>query len=342
MSISRRNFISTAAFAAGVATFGSETAGGQAPNVPNRPQGRLPREVWIATVSQLGLSANTPQQMVQNVLALMEKSIVYRPDVVCLPEVFMTNRVNQKMSLSERVDVSGELLKEFLAFAKTHQCYLICPMNTREGETIYNSAVVIDRQGNRIGEYRKIHLPDEELEIDLTPGPLPPPVFKADFGVFGIQICFDCNWNDGWESLRQQGAEIIFWPSAYSGGRVINTRAWLNRCVVVTSTWEQSKICDIDGETVAQTGNWERNLLCVSVNLEKAVFPTWPNNRYFDQIRGKYGRKINMVTYHDEQWTIIESLSPDLRVDDVLQEFGIRTRERWLQDAEIVGNQRRT
>ena len=48
-----------------------------------------------------------------------------------------------------------------------------------------------------------------------------------------------------------------------------------------------------------------------------------------------------MVTYHEEQWTIIESLSPDLRVDDVLREFNIRTREQWLHDAEMIGNERR-
>ncbi|MCL2710885.1 MAG: twin-arginine translocation signal domain-containing protein [Planctomycetaceae bacterium] len=340
-SLSRRNFMSTAALTAGVTALGT-TVLGQASAESSRPQGRLPREVWIASVSQTGMSANTPQQMVQNVIALMEKSTAYHPDVICLPEVFMTNRVNQRLSLTEQVDVSSELLKDIMAFAKTHQCYVICPMMSRDDERVYNIAVVIDRQGNRVGEYRKIYIPDEELAQNIAPGPLLPPVFKTDFGVIGIQICFDCNWNTGWEALRKQGAEMIFWPSAYSGGKVINTRAWLNRCVVVTSTWEISKICDIAGETVAQTGNWDRNLVIASVNLEKAIFPTWPNNRYFDQIRAKYGRKLNMITYHEEQWTIIESLSADLRVADVLKEFNIRTVEKWLHDAEVIGNERRS
>ena len=340
-SISRRNFFGTAAITAGVTALGTEAVRGQVPAESERPQGRLPREVWIATVSQQGLSANTPQQMAQTVLAIMEKSVACRPDVICLPEVFMTNRVTQKLSVSERVDVSHELLKDFMAFAKTNQCYLICPMLMRENGRIYNVAVVLDRQGNRMGEYRKIHIPEEELEIDITPGPLQPPVFKTDFGVIGIQICFDCNWNDGWESLRRQGTEMIFWSSAYSGGQVINTKAWQNKCVVVASTWEISKICDIAGETVARTGIWERNWVCASVNLEKAFIPTWPNERLFDSMRAKYGRKIKIVTYHEEQWTIIESLSHDLRVHDVLKEFNIRTVEQSLHDAEVTGNQRR-
>jgi len=47
---------------------------------------------------------------------------------------------------------------------------------------------VIDRAGLRMGEYRKIHLPEDEIDIGLTPGPLEPAVFQSDFGKIGIQI----------------------------------------------------------------------------------------------------------------------------------------------------------
>ena len=338
--VSRRCFIGTAALTAGFTVAGTESVRGEAS--AGSSQGRLPREVWIATVSQQGLSANTPQQMAQNVLAMMEKSVVYRPDVICLPEVFLSSHlVRQNMSLSEQAEVSGELLKDFMDFAKTNHCYLICPMITREDVKIYNSAVVVDRQGNRVGTYHKIHLPEDELEAGITPGPLLPPVFKTDFGVIGIQICFDCIWNDGWKALRNQGAEIVFWPSAYSGGQVINARAWQNKYVVVASTLERSKICDITGDVVAQTGIWDRNLICAPVNLEKAFLHTWPSVQLFDQIRAKYGRKINIVTYHEEQWSVIESLSPDLCVNDILKEFNIRTFEQLTHDAEVTANQHR-
>jgi len=332
---SRRSFIERTAITAGFTALGAGNLFGQSSGL-NTSQEKLPREVWIATVSQHGLSAETPERMVQTVLAILEKSIIYRPDVICLPEVFMTTYVSKRMTLSEKTDISGEMLKEFTAFARSNQCYIICPTYTRENGKIYNAAVVIDRQGNCAGEFRKIHLPDDEVTMGLTPGPLQPPVFKTDFGTIGIQICYDLNWNEGWKALRQQGAEIIFWPSAFAGGRAINAKAWQNKVVVVSSTnKDTSKICDITGEVVAQTGIWDRNLICAPVNLEKAFLHTWPFVRRFDEIKAKYGRKVRITNYHEEEWSVIESLSPDVCVKDILAEFEIRTHEQLIRDSEI-------
>jgi predicted amidohydrolase len=320
---------------AGLTALGAETIFGQVSGL-NQSQDRLPREVWIATVSQNGLSAETSEKMAQSILAILEKSIPYRPDVICMPEVFLTTNVRERKSLPEAADMSVELLKEFMTFARTNRCYLICPVYTRENGKIYNAAVLIDRQGNRIGEYRKMYLPDDEVAMGLTAGPLQPPVFKTDFGIIGVQICYDINWSEAWASLRRQGAEIIFWPSAFGAGQALNAKAWQHKVVVVSSTnKDTSKICDITGETVAHTGVWDRNLICAPVNLEKAFLHSWPFVQRFDEIRAKYGRKVRIVNYHEEEWSIIESLSPDVRVKDILTEFELRTYEQLIHDSEV-------
>jgi predicted amidohydrolase len=267
-SLSRRGFIGKATLMTGLTAFGTDAVFGQSSGL-NRSQEKLPREVWIATVSQHGINAENSEKMAQSALAILEKSIPYHPDVICLPEVFMSTNIRERRPLAEAANLSVELLKGFMTFARTNQCYLICPVYTRENGKIYNAAVLIDRQGNRIGEYRKIHLPDDEVAMGLTPGPLQPSVFTTDFGVIGIQICYDINWNEPWKFLRQQGAEIIFWPSAFAAGQALNTKAWQHKVVVVSSTnKDTSKICDITGEVIAQTGIWDRNLICAPVNLE--------------------------------------------------------------------------
>ena len=337
--ISRRNFIGKAAITAGLTTLDSDTLFGHSSGIIEQPN-RLPREVWIATVSQQGISADSPERKTQAILSVLNKSIIYQPDIVCLPEVFMFANIRNKpkITLQEEATLSEELLKAFMDFSRINHCYLICPMFTNEDGKTYNSAVVIDRQGNRIGEYRKMYLPDDEVEMGLTPGPLQPPVFKADFGIFGIQICYDVHWNEAWKALRQQGAEIVFWPSAFSGGRIINTKAWQNKYIVVSSTGEISKICDISGEVVAQTGIWDRNLICAPVNLEKVFLHLWPFVQRFDEIKAKYGRKVRITNYHEEQWAVIESLSPDVRIKDILNEFEIRTHEQLMYDSELKQN----
>jgi len=334
-SISRRSFVEKSAATTGLMTF--VALGGSSSAAANdlTSRGKLPREVWIATVSQMGLKAEHPSQMTDIILKILEEAIVFQPDIVCLPEVFATSFIKPIKTLAEKVEQSLLVTQRFSSFAKQNKCYVVCPVYTTQNDNIYNSAVVINRLGEQIGEYHKIHPTEDEIEAGITPGTLQAPVFKTDFGIIGIQICFDILWDDGWKALREQGAEIIFWPSAYAGGQVVNSKAWQNKCVVVSSTRKNTtKICDIAGNVVAQTGIWDNNLICAPVNLEKAFLHSWPYSQRFNEIRKKYGRKIRITNHHEEEWSILESLSPELFVKDILKEYNLKTYEQHTLDAE--------
>ncbi|SIO38125.1 carbon-nitrogen hydrolase family protein [Chitinophaga niabensis] len=332
--ISRRKFLSASAMAAGGVTIAS---GGLANTLPGAVTESAAREVWIATVSQMDMAAETPALMVERIFEVLREALVFKPDIICLPELFNTSNIKRKYTFKEEVAFSAETLKQFAAFAKTNNCYVICPVYTEEAGSVYNSAVVFDRQGKRLGEYRKAHIVEDEVSFGLTPGTLSPPVFKTDFGIIGIQICFDILWEDCWRKLRESGAEIVFWPSAFAGGQMVNTRAWQNRYHVVSSTRKDtSKICDMSGMEIAKTGIWNRNLVCAPINLEKAFVHVWPHVFQFEKIKEKYGRKIRITIFHEEEWAIIESLSPEVKVKDVLKEFNIRTFEQHVQDSEVA------
>lgn len=335
-NFSRRNFLRTSAITTGLTAI-SPIAFSNNPAISEMEKTKLPREVWIAGISQMDLHAQTPQLMVDEIFGILKDVVSYKPDIICLPEVFATSNIEQKNALLELAEISENVLQQFSSFAKLNRCYVICPLYTSENGKIFNSAVVIDRAGLRMGEYRKIHLPEDEIDIGLTPGPLEPAVFQTDFGKIGIQICYDILWDDGWAKLRKQGAEIVFWPSAFAGGQMINTKAWQHKYLVATSTRKNtSKLCDITGEVVVQTGIWDKNYYCAPVNLEKVFLHTWPNNRHFKAIRKKYGRKVRITNFHEEEWSVIESLSSDIFISDILQEFGMRTFEQQAADAEIA------
>lgn len=298
---------------------------------------KLPREVWISCISQMGLHAETPELMVDTILGILRRVIVYQPDVVCMPEVFPTSNIDQRLSLPEKLEKTESVLGFFSNFANQHRCYVICPLYTEENGKAYNAAVIFDRDGEKLGEYRKIHLTEGEIEGGLTPGPLQVPVFKTDFGIIGIQICFDIEWDDGWTGLRDQHAEIVFWPSAFAGGEAVNMKAIQHKYAVASSTRKNTaKLCDITGEVVANTGIWDNNCFCAPINLEKAFLHTWPYVNRFDEIRQKYGRKVRITNYHEEEWSIIESLSSEISVSDILKEFELKTYEQLVRDSEIL------
>ncbi|NND08697.1 MAG: carbon-nitrogen hydrolase family protein [Saprospiraceae bacterium] len=303
---------------------------------------RLPREVWIGAVSQMNLRADNVQMMNEQVGDIITNMAVYRPDIICLPELFYTSNVSQVPPLSELEDVSQKTLTYFSAIAKELHCYLICGVHTFENGKSYNSAVLLDRDGQYVGEYRKTHTTEGEVKAGLTPGPMEPPVFETDFGTIGIQICFDVEWDESWKNLRAAGAEMVFWPSAFAGGQILNSKAWRHKYVVVSSTRKNTaKICDIDGQEISKTGIWNRNFVCAPVNLEKVFLHTWPYVRYFQDIRNKYGRKVRITTFDEEEWSIIESLDASVFVSDIMKEFDMKSHESHLKHAQMLQDQAR-
>ncbi|MBX3426206.1 MAG: carbon-nitrogen hydrolase family protein [Pirellulales bacterium] len=328
-AIARRTFLrrsAVASLSAGAAATAPGAACASTATRPERPS-RLPREVWIATIAQDGMTGTTPAALTRETLARMEAAAAQQPDLVCLPEMFLfPGGAGSRPPVREIAEAPlGELAAPFVAFAKSHQCYVAYSGYTVEAGRYYNAVVIIDRQGRPCGEYRKTYPTVGEMEYGVSPGPLQPPVFETDFGRVGAQICFDVEWHDGWRRLRDAGAEIVCFPSAFAAGRAVNMRACQNQLVVASSTRKDtSKIVDVTGETLAATSRWNR-WACAAVNLEKTFLHTWPFNARFPDIQSKYGRDVVITTYAEEEWSIIESRSPDVRVADILREFELET-----------------
>jgi beta-ureidopropionase len=338
--ISRRNFIHKTAVTTGIASL---VPLGIASNSCTGPSAgtRSDREVWIAGISQMGLTAETPELLAEQVYDILKEVAIYKPDFVVLPESFPW--VQNTLKIGEKVAISDKVQEKLSDFAKQNNCYTLCPAYTSGNGKNFNSIVVFDRNGKKIGIYNKIHATEGEIKNrGISCGELIQPAIETEYGPIGIQICYDINWDDGWQMLRKQGAKIIFWCSAVDGGKMVNTKAWQHKCIVASSTLKNtSKVCDISGETITQTGIWHPNYYCAPVNLGKVFLTTYDYLRQFRMIEKKYGRKVRLTTFHEEEWTIIESLSPDIFVKDIMKEFGMNTHEEDIRNAEIVQNKTR-
>jgi predicted amidohydrolase len=331
-SPSRRQFLNRASVAGALA--GGMSAAAATTNA-DKPA-RLPREVWVASMSQIHLEGKDPREMSHAMLKRMEETLPMQPDIICTPEVFAfaglsgTSRVSVPDVAEDR---SGPILDQFANFARQHRCYVICSTYTKQAGHCYISSVLFDRAGKYVGEYHKTNPTDGELGLGVTPGSLDPPVFQTDFGTIGIQICYDVNWFENWDRLSRAGAEIVFWPSAFGGGMMLNSMAWMNKYYVVTSTREHpTKIVDPLGVDVVETGR-ASNWICAPVNLDYAVVQTVEHIHKFDRITKKYGRRFRIRILHVEALALIEGLSADVSVPQVLKEFGIPTSKELITNS---------
>ena len=89
--------------------------------------------------------------------------------------------------------------------------YVVLGMAEREGEALYNSAVLIGPKGY-IGTYRKTHLFCEET-LWFTPGNSGFQVWDIGQAKVGLMVCFDWFYPEAARTLALKGADILCHPS---------------------------------------------------------------------------------------------------------------------------------
>lgn len=306
------------------------SAGGQASRAEDADRNQLVR---VVTLSQDGMNEAPGRPRLNATLAILDRAASFRPDIVCLPETF---------TRGEPETVPGPTTDRLAKWAKEHSCYVICPISTRRDDRVFNSAILLDREGEVVGRYDKIRPTEGELEQGVCPGTADPPLFKTDFGPIGVQICFDVNWHDQWRRLKEKGARIIFFPSAYPAARQLKSHAWLHQCFVVSATMTRAaSIYDITGDVLETTGKYQRWAGAV-LPLGKRLFEIDFHVGKMRQIEQKYGDKVRITWHHDDDLVTLASLDPELTVDDLIAEFELTPHTDYIRRAQQAQDERRS
>lgn len=265
-------------------------------------------------------------------------------DLAILPESAVTSTAGP--ASARAIPLDGPVRETFASLARKHKTYLIVPMDLAEGgpggTTHANSAVLFDRKGEVAGVYRKAHpvavLGTDELERGITPG-RSYPVFECDFGRLGIQICWDIQFDDGWEALAKAGAEIVAWPSASPATAQPAARAGRHRYYIVSSTWrEDATIFEPTGLVAAQVEPPGR-VLVHQLDLSYAVLGWSAPLRNGEALAEKYRDKVGFHYERREDLGLFWSNDPKTPVGEMVRSLGLEEidpqvgRNRRLQDA---------
>ncbi|MFA5264437.1 MAG: carbon-nitrogen hydrolase family protein [Opitutaceae bacterium] len=211
-----------------------------------------PRVIRVGSVSLRPRDTANKEANLNVFLQALDEIAKDRPDIVCLGEAIPVVG-NSETSVGAAEEIPGPITSRLGERARQHRMYIVAGLFEREGQAVYNTAVLIDRQGNVVGKYRKVYLPREETDAGLTPG-MAYPVFTTDFGKIGIMICWDAEYVDPARALAVQGAEIIFVPAA--GGYLIQlqARALENHVYLVSSGYDvETAIINPQGEVLHAT-----------------------------------------------------------------------------------------
>ncbi len=213
-----------------------------------------PRMVTLGVV-YLRPSESTTERNVAEYCRMLDEAVEAGCDIVCLPESITTVGVPgaKPADVAEPVP-GGSAYQALAAKARQHRMYVVGCFPERDGKLFYNTAFLIDRQGELVGKYRKTHLPQEEVDRGYTPGD-DFPVFQTDFGTVGLMVCWDVSFPEVARILTLKGARIILMPIWGGLDPLTRARAVENSCFVVQSSYD-SATCIIDprGEVLATVG----------------------------------------------------------------------------------------
>lgn len=157
-------------------------------------------------------------QVAEN-LAAMEEVLVGLPNaeerLVVFPEMgtsgYFFGERERLWELSEEVP-KGPVSQQLITLAVKYNCYLVAGLPERQGEELYNCAVLVGPEGY-IAKYRKLHLWDQE-KLLYKPGDLGLVLAETPLGRIGLIICYDLWFPEHARILRLMGADVIAMPAA--------------------------------------------------------------------------------------------------------------------------------
>jgi 5-aminopentanamidase len=135
--------------------------------------------------------------------------------LVVFPEAFVTGyNIGPEMLLALAEPADGAHVRELRAVAAGAGIAVLCGYPELDGDTVYNSVVLVDREGAVLLNYRKTHLYGRLDREAFAAGDALAPVVELDGVRVGVLVCYDIEFPEPARRLAVAGAQLIAVPTA--------------------------------------------------------------------------------------------------------------------------------
>jgi N-carbamoylputrescine amidase len=242
----------------------------------------------------------------ENNLAKHQEAIVKASkqgaQIVCLQELFLTDyfcneEKVEHFDLAEKIP--GKSSDQISQLARANRIVLIASQFEKRGPGLFhNTTIVYNEEGNILGKYRKMHIPEDpgfHEKFYFTEGDLGYVAIETSYGKIGVLICWDQWFPEAVRLTALQGAKIIFFPTAIGWLPEEKERlgfsqhnAWetvqkghgvANGCFIAavnrvgnekgTQFWGQSFVSNPYGEIIAKASPDNEEILICEVDLKE-------------------------------------------------------------------------
>ena len=180
----------------------------------------MPKETVRITLIQLTASSH-PENNFKKTCRLLNKAMIDRPEIICLPETFLYFGTFTEKNMVER---NSPWIKWFQEFARKNKVHLILGsllLRRSRKQKPTNTTLVIHRGGRVVHAYHKKYwyiVKRKDFIIDEsrhTSKGVRDGIVVLDGIRIGLGICVDLRYPEYFRRLVRKGAEIIFLPSSF-------------------------------------------------------------------------------------------------------------------------------
>ncbi|MXO32542.1 MULTISPECIES: carbon-nitrogen hydrolase [unclassified Apibacter] len=165
--------------------------------------------------------SNNIENNIEKAIEGIKKAASQGAQIVCLQELFTSlyfcdveNYDNFKIAET----IPGPTTDRLGKIAAELNVVIVASLFEKRAKGLYhNTTAIIDADGQYLGKYRKMHIPDDPAYYEkfyFTPGDLGYKVFQTKYAKIGVLICWDQWYPEASRITALLGAEILFYPTA--------------------------------------------------------------------------------------------------------------------------------
>lgn len=165
----------------------------------NRKTKRKKPVIALAQIRYFDISKKDNVEKIKKYIKRAKKADA---DIICFPESCVHK--------TETLYFNDSLIREIKEECKKNSIWCIITEDLEIKGKRYNVSMLINREGEIKGGYKKIHLYGDKVNPGRNIK-----VFKTDFAKIGIVICWDLAFPELFKRLKEAGAQIVFCPAQW-------------------------------------------------------------------------------------------------------------------------------
>ena len=218
--------------------------------------------IFKVAILQTRAEISNIKRNIDTIIRSMKEASKNGADILLLPECFLTG-YELPMTYEKSISCDDDAIMKICEVAKELNIGIVLTSFTKGKTQPQNTAFVIDKSGEILMKYSKVHTCDFADEKSVESGT----EFKVcDFdGIkIGIMICYDREYPESARMLMLKGAEIILVPNDCGSMKpriqALSTRAYENMVgIAMANANGQNAGCSCAYSPIC----WDRNGVCV-------------------------------------------------------------------------------